>query len=295
MMMMELHNKAKALAKTYKTSEQELLGVLMEMQEKNLFLALGYKHLFHYVCDGLELGESQASYFNRVAQKARVVPELKTAVLTGEISLSQARRIVPVITPETAPLWIENAKTLKQHELEREVTKVNPKALTKEKVTPLSPERTKLEVAVGRKTEAGIKQSQDLLSKKLGRAATLEETLDAMADCFLERHDPVKKAERASSRKAQKFVNLTGEKIPAASLQAVNLRLNGQCGHVDAKGKRCPDRRWLHVHHMTPRSQGGTHDPNNLTLLCSAHHRMHHLVERASLPGTAESAGPPQH
>ena len=196
--MMELHTKAKALAKTFKTSEQELLGVLMEMQEKNLFLALKYKHLFDYVERGLELGESQAGYFHRVAQKSRVVPELKVAVTSGEITLSQARRIAPVITQETAPLWIENAKTLKQRDLEREVTKVNPKALKQEKVTPLTPERSKIVVAVGRETEDGLKRAQDLLSQKLGRAASLEETLDAMTKCFLEKNDPVKKAERAS-------------------------------------------------------------------------------------------------
>jgi len=300
-----LHEKALGLAKTYKTSEQALLGVLMEMQEKNLFLLLGYKHLFHYVEVGLALGESQAGYFHRVALTSRKVPELKAAVTSGELTLSQARRIAPVITPETAPLWIENAKTMKQKDLEREVTKVNPKALKKEKVVPLTPERTKVVVAVGRETEDALKRAQDLLSQKLGRHASLEDTLGALTKCFLEKHDPVKKAERASSRKVkQTTVNASSRKpssrsangrIPAASLHAVNRRLDGRCAHTDSRGNRCTERKWIHVHHILPRAQGGTHHPDNLTLLCSAHHRMHHLEEREIFlrkPGPARAMRP---
>ena len=103
-LMNELHLKAKALAKTYKTTERELLGVLIEMQEKSLFLPLGYKHLFDYADRGLGLGESQAGYFNRVAQKSREVPQLKAAITSGEITLSQGRRLLPVITKENAPI-----------------------------------------------------------------------------------------------------------------------------------------------------------------------------------------------
>ena len=34
------------------------------------------------------------------------------------------------------------------------------------------------------------------------------------------------------------------------------------------------------VHHVLPRAQGGGHEPSNLLLLCSAHHRFAHQAGR---------------
>ena len=46
-------------------------------------------------------------------------------------------------------------------------------------------------------------------------------------------------------------------------------------------GKKCvvPDcnhATFLDVHHLTPRAEGGSHDPDQLFVLCSAHHRALH-------------------
>src|SRR4051794_29571857 len=95
-----LHEKAQQLAITYKKSESELLEVLMQMQEQRLFAALHCTGIFEYGTKVLKLGEAQASYFSRVAAKAKEVPALKDAITRGDISLSQGRRIIPVITRE---------------------------------------------------------------------------------------------------------------------------------------------------------------------------------------------------
>lgn len=52
-----------------------------------------------------------------------------------------------------------------------------------------------------------------------------------------------------------------------------------------ATGSRCEGR--LHVHHRRLRSQGGSHEPENLLTLCDFHHRLAHDVLRAE----AEEAG----
>ncbi len=38
----------------------------------------------------------------------------------------------------------------------------------------------------------------------------------------------------------------------------------------------CANHRFLDVHHLDPRGEGGTHDPERLALLCGAHHRAAH-------------------
>ncbi len=75
------------------------------------------------------MSEAQAVYLSKVAQKAKEVPLLKTAIEDGRLTLSKARRIVPVITQDNAEAWVEKAETLPQKALEKKVSEVNPHAV----------------------------------------------------------------------------------------------------------------------------------------------------------------------
>ena len=68
--------------------------------------------------------------------------------------------------------------------------------------------------------------------------------------------------------------------IPAKTIHQLQLKLKNQCAHQDKQGKRCKQRRYLDIHHIQPVSKGGTHDLNNLTLLCNGHHRAIHARAR---------------
>jgi 5-methylcytosine-specific restriction endonuclease McrA len=65
--------------------------------------------------------------------------------------------------------------------------------------------------------------------------------------------------------------------IAAALLHQVNLRDQQRCTHHFPDGGRCNQSRWLEIHHRTPVSEGGENTFENLTTLCSAHHRFMHL------------------
>jgi hypothetical protein len=69
--------------------------------------------------------------------------------------------------------------------------------------------------------------------------------------------------------------------LSASEKHAVFLRDQGRCTFVNARGERCNTDRWLHVHHIKPVSQGGTNDPANLTVICSAHHDLVHQLSFA--------------
>jgi hypothetical protein len=64
--------------------------------------------------------------------------------------------------------------------------------------------------------------------------------------------------------------------IGAARDHAVARRDGYQCTAINPNGKRCSHRRWLDVHHIKPRHQGGTDSLSNLTTLCKGHHQLHH-------------------
>jgi len=143
-----LHRKAIDLGKTYLTCEPMLLETIMQMAEENLFVKLGFTGPWDFLVKELHMSESQASYFQRVAQRARGIPRLKEAVLSGTLSLSQARRIVGVIDEATANEWIDAARTLKQKDLERKVASASPRRKVREGVVPLSEDLSKLTVVI---------------------------------------------------------------------------------------------------------------------------------------------------
>lgn len=139
-----------------------------------------------------------------------------------------------------------------------------------------------------------LKSTKDRLSQKFCRAVSTEEALFHVMNEDYRRNDSVEKAKRAKTRKEKRQMkdrnNLQVVQIePHQQIQkrlryrtaevrnAVTLRDEGRCAHLDSSGKRCDSKRWLNQHHLVEFSKGGTHTPENLETLCWAHHRMRHM------------------
>ncbi|MCC7404545.1 MAG: HNH endonuclease, partial [Bdellovibrionales bacterium] len=167
--------------------------------------------------------------------------------------------------------------------------------------------RVQLEVGISEKLMIKIRRAQGLVGQKLRRGATLEETLEAMVEVYLSKHDPNERAKRQlmrgklgaapgkNSRAAQKTGRLqfsrtaaemgaskTGEStarrpLPAATKHRVYLKFQARCGHVDGRGERCQETKFLEIHHLRPLHAGGDDRLENLALLCSGHHQGIHL------------------
>ena len=76
-----------------------------------------------------------------------------------------------------------------------------------------------------------------------------------------------------------------GRAIPAAVRREVWQRDGGRCRFVDPRtGRRCASRHLLQIDHVLPCALGGGAQPENLRLLCFAHHRDRH-TERTSRRG----------
>jgi hypothetical protein len=53
--------------------------------------------------------------------------------------------------------------------------------------------------------------------------------------------------------------------LPAKVRHAVYLRDHARCTHFDPQGRRCTSKRFLEIHHILPRAQGGGDSAENLT------------------------------
>jgi hypothetical protein len=101
--------------------------------------------------------------------------------------------------------------------------------------------------------------------------------LDKVLEEYLERHDPVRRAERAK-KPAEFCARRKSRRLNSAEKHAVNRRDGGRCTYIDESGQRCANERWLHIHHITPVSAGGGNEAENLTTLCSYHHDLVHQL-----------------
>jgi len=301
-----LHTKAVEIAKRFHDAESELIDILQTLDEKRVFIHLGYSSLFDYAVKALKLSEANSSNFITVARKSKTVPELKMAIRLGDITVSKARKITPVLTKENSSHWLELAKTLPKFKLEKEVAKVQPQTITPERAKYVTETRLELKLGVSEDLMKKLRRAQDLTSQKTRRPATLEGTLEALIENYLKKHDPVKKAERNNqsaegnnhrferniqridgNNQLQKdgFNNNAAASVPgtryisAQQKHQVNLRDQGRCAHVNESGHRCESQRWVEIHHIKALSLNGTNDTHNLQTLCHGHHKQKHLYQ----------------
>ena len=210
----ELDVKAKTIASRYHACEKELLKIIVLVDQKKAFYHWGYNSLFAYVTKGLGLSPSVAYNFIAVTRKSHEVPELKTQVLSGKISIHKARKITPVVNRDNQKIWLERAKTQTQRQLEKEVSLAQPKTAVQEKSNYVCEKREvrehvkvlqkvpriQLQLGVGEKAMIQLRRAQDLESQKCKSNRSLEETLTALLECYLKKNDPVEKAKRQKMR-----------------------------------------------------------------------------------------------
>jgi hypothetical protein len=273
----EIDNKAVRLSNDIKRNELELIETLQWVERLRIYEDFGLTSLFAYCFERLGISEDRSYTYMKIARKAVEVPALKQAIADDKLSLTNAKKLAKVITPENQSMWMEKGTTLSSRNLEKEIAKEKPEEKVKEKVKPLSESLYELRCTLSPKAVELLERTMDLL-KKQNRGEVLENVLEE----FVERHDPIKIAERAQKRNAQPSVARPAYKngkrtpTPKAMANEALRQAGGQCTHVDRRGVRCPNRRYLQNHHPHHVSGGGAHSPQNLSVLCSPHHAMHH-------------------
>ncbi|MCB9084872.1 MAG: HNH endonuclease [Bdellovibrionaceae bacterium] len=116
------------------------------------------------------------------------------------------------------------------------MSKVNPQEARKGKMTYVHPQneiqekvaihqqpravRVQLQVGISEKLMIKIRRAQDLMSQKTKKPANLEITMESMVDLYLEKHDPLKRAERQMIRGKLRQERLDGETQIATEIQA---------------------------------------------------------------------------
>ncbi len=287
---LELHNRAILAAQNYNKAEVVLLEILQEIDSNKIFRNFGFTSLFVYATDALRLSEHTAYNLITVARKSKEIPAIKEEIKNGALSISKVRKIIPILNAQNQKMWIEKAKKLTVRELEREVAKSDSELTRLEKIKYISANRVHLSFEISESLYEKIKKAQDYASSKNQKHTTLEYLLDQFCNLYLQRYDPVEKAKRSlmnvkrkkqhqrviESDSIQSKAPQNKAPIPITTKHQVVIRDQNQCTALDHKNIRCTNKRWLQIHHIQHRNEGGNNDLQNLKTLCFAHHRMVH-------------------
>ena len=308
-----LHEEAKARASNFRDSENRLIEILCKIDEKKGFRLLGYSNMHVYCVKALSLSDAQAYSMVAVARKSKEIPELKELLEDKKMTLANATQLIPVITRENKQDLLQKAQDFSKRELAREIKKSHPDAVPKSRIKPITDGLSEARLVISTELEENLKRLQDIYCKKTNRSLSLVDALALMATELLDRHDPVRKAQRNLRKRSETQRNLlpavkhmvteqggakeskSRDETKPAPLKntspphgrvpftaqirhAVSLRDKGQCCHKYSDGKRCEEKRWIQVHHIKPVSEGGTNAVSNLQTLCYNHHRYTHEV-----------------
>jgi len=283
------------LSREHRLLESQLVSLLMEIDRLQLYRLLGCASLFTYVVSMLGFTEGAAYQLITVTRKAKDIALLKTALEEQRLSVAKASRIASVLSAENASELIEFASRHTSRETDLEVARRAGRDGNER--------RSSLKIPV--RVLAKLKHVQSLM----GQVGSFEEMLESLADYYIEREDPVKKAERAlakravaaaesgsaNSERSERAESVRSELVRSKSrarprnsahpkrkpltahqIHTVNARDGRRCAFIDANGNRCPNERWLHVHHVHSVARGGSNTPENLITLCSRHHQLVH-------------------
>ncbi len=158
---------------------------------------------------------------------------------------------------------------------------------TPARLTPLAPERYKVQFTVSRETYDKLRRAQDLLRHVVptGDTAAIFDRALTLLVVELER---AKLAATDRPHRATTPSKGHSRHIPAAVKRAVWTRDAGRCAFVGAHG-RCSETGFLEFHHVAPYATGGLATVENIELRCAAHNSVRSgAVFRAAPAGAHE-------
>lgn len=137
-------------------------------------------------------------------------------------------------------------------------------------ISPLAPDRYKVQFTVSRETYEKLREAQDLLRHAIPNGDLAEifgRALRLLLDDLARRKYAAVHRPRTPPNRRDAAVR----GIPADVRRSVWARDDGRCAFVAANGRRCGERGFLEFHHLVPYADGGEATLENIELRCRGH------------------------
>lgn len=270
----------------------QVLEYLKEVEIRKIYLELGYPSLFEFCIR--ELGYSEPSAQRRISAMRLIkdIPEIKRKLEEGSLNLTSLNQASLFISQEKRLNNKTYSKFQKQEllsmlenkskrECERELIKISPNsAAIKEKERMIAEDKLEVRFMITTELKNKLDRIKALISHKNPNPG-YEELINELAEMALNKIDPLRKNLPSPAKvKASLNIKVRTRYIPSQIRQMVWKRDEGKCQYQDSKtNQKCSSQYFIQIDHIKPFSQNGSHDPQNLRLLCGQHNRYRYKQE----------------
>ena len=318
-----VHAELTRLARSKGAYDAEEARWLIEGKRVRVHEPLGYGTFLSYLEHVFGYGPRLASERLRVAEALAQLPAMASALAEGELCWSAVRELTRVAVPATEAEWIAAAQGKSMREVEDMVSGRSSGDRPGDPADPaLKREVLRLEVTgdglaafreARRRIELDVGHSLDddafvrmLAHHALGGPtdpgrAAYQVAMTVCTQCRRGTRDGAGRelavephVVEAALCDAQHIGDTHVDGVPVRASQTIPPRIRRlvvRRAHGRCEVKGCRAARFLEIHHIVHRADGGTHDPSLLILSCSAHHAAIHrgvLEVRGTAPDRLE-------
>ena len=302
----ELDRHLRSVAKRRAALDHEELTLIREAVRVQLWRPLGMTSMREYLESRMGYRPQTAAERLRVAEALEALPTTEQALAANELSYSAVRELTRVATRKTEAAWVDACRGKNLRQIEELVAEREPgDAPTSAPKPNLRPRKVPFDLRPA--TLAHLREVRAKLEAERGERLDDDELIDALCLRVLEGAPPregttpkpryqlrvtvcpackqgwqngagreiaIPPADTACATCDAEHIDDRGQvtsEIPSATRRLVFRRDRNRC---TVPG--CRSAHNLDAHHIVHRAHGGTHEPENLTLLCAGHHRAHH-------------------
>ncbi|MEK2688517.1 HNH endonuclease [Bdellovibrio sp. GT3] len=286
-----------------------LIWHLQEIQERKLYIQMGFVSLFE--CLVKRFKYSEATAYSRISALKIIstIPEAAEALCSGEVNVTnltlvqssirkQEKATGESVSIEQKTQYLNSIKSKTTQEAKQILAEINPiQELPTDKIQYLDKDHAQLQVTVEKSVLAKFEKLKALISHENispNYNDLLHLALDAATEKIEKRkgiHTPIKKDliknnltskdrsskisfarnDRHCKSSTQSFAIKNSRYISRYVKRAILHRSQGQCEHIHPDGKRCHSRFQLQFDHVHAFSKGGGSDFGNIQTLCRVH------------------------
>ncbi|HEY5376442.1 MAG TPA: HNH endonuclease signature motif containing protein [Polyangiaceae bacterium] len=265
----------------------DVLAHLAELDERKLYLDLGYASLFAYCIELLGLCESAAGRRTTAARVCRRFPDAFARVARGELHLSALCAMSPHLNSENAAELFDACSHRTRRQVEEALAKRFPRADVRAQLRslpgglgldPLSDNRYGVHFTADGEFRDLLEKARALTSHRIPAgdlAGLMKLGLEALIRETEKKRFAVGRKAKAHPPGGRDVEGRRSRHVPAAVARAIYLRDDGRCTFVAQDGKRCAARDFVEIDHIDPFATGGQPTVENLRLRCRAHNQQH--------------------
>lgn len=307
----QLIERTEYLARRERAVVEYLIWHLQEIQDRKLFILMGYTSLFECLVKHFKYSEPVAYTRMSALKIMSAVPEAAGALNSGEVSLTtlsltqsfirkQEKETGEKISLEQKIQYLESIKNRSAAEVKKVLATIHPVAeLPLDKVHHLTSDHAQLQVVVDNSTLEKIEKLKSLISHE-NIDPSYNEIFNLSLDLAIKEIEKKKginttgrnlkmnaSVEAASSAacqddshqplssqlSTQSFSGKSSRYVSRDIKRTVLSRSNGQCEHIHSNGQRCSSKFQIEFDHILAFSKGGGAGIDNIQSLCRVHNQ----------------------